>query len=264
MPEKIITVDNLLQELELVICDTSMVFRSNDWGWYQDSVYSKRSFSGMNPDSMAKEIGNLKYFLSLLESPNIATVPGVSAEIRRERNMVTDTIRFLNQLEDLVSNKFRKKLGKQGFRKRETGRELLEEIRDLIHQCYLQSRRISFLPKDKLKYEMLEKKVIEIAAKTGSKIDFSQDYLKRIKPKNVEDFHTDEQLVAAAIYSFAYDDKDVGILTRDSDIRRIMRKTVSCGNLSDVLRFSENGSRRLRIYGFSFQEELRCDFDSLN
>jgi len=263
MAEEISTIEDLLQKLELVVCDTSMMSGGEDSSWFQEKVYLERSFSGIELDSMLRKIENFNYFLFLLGNPNVITVPGVSSELRMLRDLVSDKIRYLGGMESMIAQKVRRKSNGHGFRKREIGRAHMEEIRDLLHQCYLQARRITFSPEDKEKYSLLEGEVIEIAKRTNSKIDLRPNYLKRFKPKIVEDLHTDEQLVAAAIYSFRYDNKDVGILTRDSDIRRIMRKSVSSGELDNVLRLSETNHRRLRVFGFSFQGELRCEFDSL-
>jgi hypothetical protein len=130
----------------------------------------------------------------------------------------------------------------------------------------MHTRRISFLPRYKWEYDVLEKIVMRVTENTGAKIDLHEVYNTRAKPRNIEDFHTDEQAVAASLYLSLAENKEVGILARDSDIRRILANTLSYLFYSEKNQFNDFLSQirgnKIEVYFVSSFQQAKLVFDT--
>ena len=84
----------------------------------------------------------------------------------------------------------------------------------------------AFSPRNRQIYKFLERIVMAVTEVTDAKIDYGNLYFLQKQKSIKRDFHTDEQLVTSAIYLSCTECKHGGILTRDSDIKRILRNTV--------------------------------------
>lgn len=242
---------------DLFVYDSS--FRTTPGSWYRQGVYDSRFFSDVNTDLVKTEIIGLRDTLSFLQSQNLFTVPGVVTEIAKERDVVSTSIRFMNQTEKEVRERLGGRTHGNSFNRSKESKLLLEEIRDLLHQCYIDARRRILPIDDRPKYDELEQRVIRITERTGSRINFYPHEF-RAKPKMQKDLHTDEQLVAAGFYALLHYSRNVTILSRDSDLVRITENLLHNGNGNippSLLR-----KRRLRIYNISSEKGLVCGYDS--
>ena len=247
-----LTFEDILKQEEYIIWD-SAVISSPDTNWYHKMVYDSVSFLGINLETLGKEAEFLKYFLPFLENPNVFTVLGVALEIDRTRKIVADKIKFLKERERF--------LGKREFEgKGEAQKELLEGIRDLFYEYYKELRKSLFIPQQKQIYHTLEEITIKVTEQTNSKIDYSRYYEKRVKPKRDPGFHADEQTVAAALYLSSIEGKKGGILTRDSDIERILKNTLNCRFLSGISDLITNN--RIKIYYPTGVGKAHCRFNT--
>ncbi len=229
MKEELLTFDEILRQESYVICDSSLTSISSP-DWYQGCVYDARFFSEIDRDILGAEIIDSKSFLEVLRNPIVFTTKGILYELKNARDMIGDKLKFLKKQENLIGRKARKR-----FHKGDNQKILLQQILDTFYESSRQSGMSVFFPEQEFQYNALERIVFEVAKHTDSKINLDEFYPKtRAKLKKVQDFHTDEEMVASALYLSAVDSRGGCILTRDSDIRRILMNTLAYMSLSDV------------------------------
>lgn len=255
---EILTFEDVLSRESYVICDSALTSVVN-LEWYWDGVYRARNFAGINSEYVKKEREYLESFLDLLTNPKVLVSEGVSLELQRARNMIGDKIKYLREM-----GKLEKK--KRKYHRGETQTELLSEVHALFHESFKEARRTSFSPGQKSEYGVLEKIVLSVTKHTNAKIDLDEFYEHRAKPKNTEDFHTDEQIVAVALYLSVIENGEGCILTKDSDIKRILKNTLSYLALSNAKDsnefFSLTKTNGIRIYFVSDFKRAESVFDS--
>ena len=215
---KSFTFEDILKDGDYTICDSSIT-SPLEIDWYWGGVYHARNFSQINLEYVATETHYLESFLELLSNPKVYVAPSVPSEIRTAREIVADKMRYL------------KKEEKKEIKKRKRGKgnnvNTLQEVHDLFHECFNATKRVSFSPKRKKDYDILERIVMNVTEKTGAKIDLDYFYEQRAKPKRVGDSHADEQGVAIALYLSIFENKTGSILTGESDMERILENTIS-------------------------------------
>ena len=200
----------ILDAEDYVICDSSIR------NALIKEIYPVKTFSNLDVDILHKSIESSSIFLSLLEDPNSLTTRGVIEEIETARDIIANQLRYLVQ----NSSNGKKKYGERD--KHKSG--MLRQVQELHHQSYKVAKKSLFIPGNRQIYGFLERVVIAVAEMTEAKIDYSYLYGEQKAPK--KDNHTDEQLVSAALYLSAVDRKSGAILTKDSDIKRIVRHTL--------------------------------------
>ena len=252
----ILSFEELLEREKYILCDSSVGYHS-DFNWYYEEVYGTGSFSRINEAVLRRVVVYLEDFLLFLSNPNVYTVSWVSCEFENARNMVEKKMHFLH-----AGYGFRRKY-KRPFQI-PIQKELLEEIQTKFHEMYLQSRRSLLRPEKKKLYGSLENIVLGVTSNTNSKIDF--DFLYgEYTGKEKEDFHTDEQLVATALY-LSLAGKESCIFTRDSDIRRILINTLrylshpEAHNLGDMMEAVREN--RVIIYYNAAPEQAEISLDT--
>ena len=211
---KIFTSDEILQRSDYVLLDTCV--STSDGDWYSGTFLGLNKKSEFSLGSIEKEIESARRFADFLENPNVLVTPGVSQEI----------LSFVDRLKkniDLVKIKagFRR-----GWLKRED-LEKLSEFYELQETRYYKCKESEFFPREKTEYDFLEKIVLGVTEETHAKIDYGKVYHPDRRTEKRVDFHTDEQLVASALYLSVAEDKSCAIITRDTDIKRILFNTLS-------------------------------------
>lgn len=260
-PEKteLLTFEDILEREGYAICDASIISPSN-LNWYWEGVYRARNFSGINSEYVEGEAEYLKYFIEFLQNQNVFVARGVSLQIQRARYMVADKIKYLKMRE--------KKDRDWKHQNGENKINLLQEVHDLFHSSFRETKRVSFLPKQRQKYNDLERIVMSVTEQTRAKVDLDEVYEQRAKPKRVQDFHADEQTVAAALYLSIIENRKGCILTRNLNIERILTNTLSyffySGNSQFNNFFSITRENEIRIYFVSDFQQVSFIFDSSN
>lgn len=214
---QIFSLEEIINRAEYLLCDTSVVFQLS---LSSKRIYQTKSFSDFSADSIEKEIEMTNIFLEFLGNPKVLVTSRVSEEVRSIRDGLGNKIHFLRADYNLGRN------GKKLREDKPVEQVKLEEIHELYHELYQTLRKSIFSPAQRQVYSFLEKIVLSVTKNTDAKIDYSFFYRKDDKPRKREYLHTDEQLVAAALYLSAFEKKHGGILTRDSDIKRILRNTL--------------------------------------
>ena len=216
-PGQIFSFEKIIDKEGYLICDTSAV---SQLALSSKNVYQTKSFSDFSLDSIEGEIEKISIFLEFMENPKILLTSKVSEEIRRIRDRLGTKIHFLRENYNLRRN------GRKPCDEKPIEQIKLEEIHELYNELHRASRRSVFFPGQRQIYSFLEKIVLSVTRNTDAKIDYGFFYRKDDKPRKREDPHTDEQLVATALYLSAFERRRGGILTRDSDIKRILRNTL--------------------------------------
>ncbi len=211
----LLSFDDILEREDYVICDSGIA----DSGI--EDLYPLNHFLEIPTPLLKRQLGGVELFLQLLEDPGVITVPGVSREIKIARELLGSKLRYLLADTRRLSNGNRKRL----MYKCRNKIKRLKRIQELHHILYQTLKRKAFAPREKPVYNFLESVVLSVAKNSDAKIDFGNSYGHE-SPRPVEDFHTDEQLVAMAIYLSCVEGKSGGILTGDSDIKRILRNTI--------------------------------------
>jgi len=268
MERQALSFEEILEKEELILADASISTQDEKgFDWYFNEVYPADHFSEISEGVLRYVRDDLNFFVSFLENSHVYTSKGVALEVKNARKMVNEKIEYLEEKEPKDS--FSMELSDHGsFRKRlrrkknhnpnnggNTQRELLREIRELFHESYCQSRR-SILPVQRNLYHPLENLVLEVTKHTKAKRDFGYRYGKPGPKSDKEDFHTDEQLVSLAIYSSVQGEESC-IVTRDSDLRRILFNTIRYlldPNASDfqIDVLEDIGTNGIRIYNTLF------------
>ena len=214
---QIFSFERIIDKEGYLICDTSAV---SQLALSSKKVYQTKSFSDFSLDLIEKEIEKISIFLEFMENPKILFTSKVSEEIRSIRDNLGNKIHFLRENYNLRRN------GRKSCDEKPIEQIKLEEIHELYNELHRASRRSVFFPGQRQIYSFLEKIVLSVTRNTDAKIDYGFFYRKDDKPRKREDLHADEQLVAAALYLSAFERRNGGILTRDSDIKRILRNTL--------------------------------------
>lgn len=221
----VFTFNEILESNDYVLCDTSITgIEKGDWYW--DSIYPVHRFSELDIGEIENKIRSIKSFNDFLMHLKVFVTGGVSRETFTIISLLADKIKFLSWRKGLTKRdgKLRREIEEES-----TEESVLKEIYNSFFESYVLTKRFRFeFPHgNNGAYNFLEKIVLNVAEHTHAKIDYEEVYHPNRRPKKVEDFHTDEQLVATALYLSVVEEKSCGILTRDSDIRRILYHTLS-------------------------------------
>ncbi|GIU68194.1 MAG: hypothetical protein KatS3mg001_044 [Candidatus Pacearchaeota archaeon] len=210
--------EDIINENDLIIFDTSS-FISGFLQDYEQRLFFVNSFHELNKNLMIEGINFLEFYLGFLQNQKTITVREVYEEMLKTREILSEKIRYLRKRDHKRKVKYHKKSEREIF---------FEEILELLNECCKEAKRSIVSLKQNEDYASLEKRVIEISELTHSKVSYAEFYpVKRIKPKKEkEELYTDEKIVALALYYCLFKRKNVGILTRDSDIKRITSNTL--------------------------------------
>lgn len=248
------TIHEILNTEEYVICDSSVMESMID------EISSAKNFSEIPDNVLSMQLKYAEMFIELLDNSNLLTTAGVSSELKNSRDIIGQNLHYLSSRLKSENGKD-KKYNHNGSNKK----EMLEAIQELHHLAYESSKKKAFSPKNRQIYNFLERIVMAVAEVTDAKIDYGYQYSFQHKPMK-HDFHTDEQLVASAVYLSCAEGNHGGILTRDSDIKRILRNTVfyidhssSAGYREIVSMIAKNPIKVYRMEGF---KDARLNADS--
>lgn len=138
------------------------------------------------------------------------------------------------------------------------GREEMHGVCSLYRKQLLGTAELSlYSPSDQEIFELLEHKVIEIG---------KENSVKRYSPKRngKADLHTDEQLVATALYHSLIEKSSSAIVSKDSDIQRLLVQTQICFNEhSDFWRISRAlKDNPVRVYFVIGKGKVECNVDT--
>ncbi len=211
------SLQNIIETEGFILLDTGGVNRDT-CSWYKDLVFGAKTFCQLDQDELEKVKISSHQFYDCIEMPNTHFVSGVVEELRYFREVIRRKLRDMNQT------------GKEMIKHKEINpnnngyyptKELLEGIAMKYCEIHRKARRKILKPEDKALYDYIEREVIDIATKCWSKRDYSIRYENR-SIKLTQDNHTDEQIVATAIYYSIHDNQGSAILTVDSDLARIL------------------------------------------
>lgn len=253
---KIFTFDEILGRESLIFIDTSIETTRSNNSWHYEAIYAKKKFSNIDTNVLERVAKSLGVFLEFLYQPRVYTVSGVCKEVNRVREMIEKDISIFRE----------RKRPSLVIRNKGKGEESLWKIFDLYNTICLESERSLFVPAEETAYKTLERLVFAVTEATGAKIKYDPNHGSNSGKKDLEDFHADEQLVANALYISYIENKSSCIVTRDSDIKRILENTLHYlarsyqGRLSGLVAVAR--MNRVRDYYMEGLEEASCSFDT--
>jgi len=209
---RVLTFDDILQSSGYVLLDTG-VTRSKKGNWLTKNFSDLKQRTDISLSGVEEETRSVEYFIQLLGNSNVFVTPRVSQEI----------FGFVDILKNLivVLSRFKKIRPKNWIKEADFDR--LKEFYDLYETCYYKSRNSEFSPHQLQRHGFLERIVLSVSEETNAKIEYGEER----RSKRREDLHTDEQLVASALYLSFVEGKSGAIITIDSDIKRILFNTLS-------------------------------------
>lgn len=225
---EVYTFDEILEREDNVICDLSITSAEGP-SWFEESIYPVNRFSELDPVPTLNQIELTKVFLDVLGHPNTVVSEGIPLKILAAVNLISDKIGYLSGREAYRRKTSNKRVPKvpRGVDEERVEKSVLKEACNVFYDSYVQARRVRFSPRQKRAYGFLEEVVLSVTEHTQAKIDFGMRYKSGGETNGFNDSHTDEQLVTIAMYLSAFENKHSGILTRDSDIGRILVNTLS-------------------------------------
>ena len=205
--------------LEHKLIITDQAFRREDIpDWYGTHVYPMDDFSQLNEEILLKATAEYQRFLDWMINENVRTTPTLVREIERFYAKLEEKKKFLLGEETKLRNGVRvkghlkksdrhKRVSKDRVKSKRTLKINLIDT-DLVKKylenvCFLnyrlgQEAEKSLMGVDEGVVANLQEIVRVIAEQTRAKIDFSGRY--NSIPSRNEDLHTDEEIVATAIY----------------------------------------------------------------
>jgi len=215
--------EEIVNNESLILIDSGLSTGKPGEAWYRIGVYEAKKYSELDADILHKWIAELRDLSNLLLRPNIRTVEKVVDEFVYTRELLREKLIKLNGRQMTIKKLHRDKYRiQQGCEETEFKKGLLEELCFLYHEVQRVAKRTVLDHFDQNKFNLLERAVISIAEVSWAKRDFSYPYKNSFRKKE-GDSHTDEQLVAAALYLSILDGTESCILTKDSHIKRILK-----------------------------------------
>ena len=190
---------------------------------YAESIFPANNFLQLDDAVLEYMSRHIAESVSLFSMPKMHVPVKVYAEIKIFQDIICDKMAALNQLDKKSQERYHKSPNKKYDALRQKRKEKLCDLCfDYVNLCKVVKDSV-FRPENPVVFSELERLVVDVAERCGSKIDFSHRYSS---PKSKrDDSHADEQLVAAALYRTLCDGQSTAILTPDSDIRRILIHT---------------------------------------
>ena len=190
-----------------LLVDTNMISRIKGNGWYNDYIRGKECFYDIDGTILEERIKFVSEFRDLLNRSNIQMVSECRREKKRVISLLQNQLKYLDQRNHYSSSEpENKRLMKQ----------LIFEFKQL-DEC---ARQNEYNPADARRLKYFFELTKTISRNSNAKKDFSERYHNN--NKNRTDTHADEKMVAVGLYSSIIENKRMGILTRDSDLYRLL------------------------------------------
>jgi len=219
MLEKNFSFADILNQGLLILTDGGAEVEDSS-SWYKFKVYDSHTYSQIDCHSAHNKAEFLEEFKNWWSEPSVFTSEKVPEEIKRVLDCVRGKLKYLNEKERSKPKKHKKKNLKLYHENIENARKLLGNVANLYNQIHQKAKKSVFKPNDLTKFICLENIVLTISKNSKAKQNFGYRY--NDFDSKAKDLHADEELVALALYSSIVDKEGVCIVTRDSDIYRLL------------------------------------------
>jgi hypothetical protein len=223
LEQKLKRIEDIVQDEPLVLLDGSIIPDGKGMAnWYYSSIYGCYCFSKLNFGLVETILENLDSIISIFSMPNTHTVSPVADEIKRIKHIVYDKLRWLRKQEEIYVASMasrRRQIGSRKYSQMQRGRSLME---NLCFGCCTLSRKAakSVLKINDSRYD----DIVDFMLDLSERSDVKRRYGWEDTSGEHEDLHGDEYLAAASLYLSLVEGKRNAIITRDSDIRRLLLK----------------------------------------
>jgi len=191
--------------------------------WYDGYLYYIHSFTKIDADVLFPVLTKVEQYQDLLSIHSIHSVPKAAQEVQRMRTILTDKLKFLNRTANTRDARKQHHTNLDASELRQIAKDLLENICWNYREAERLTRRKQLSPSGDA-FKTLDTLISSITTELCSKKNYA---LRHGDSPYVhgEDLHTDEQLVATAIFYSIFRNQSCYILTADSDIARIVQNT---------------------------------------
>jgi hypothetical protein len=259
-----ISLDDILKQNPIVLADNSI----NDLqgaDWYR-RAYDHQTYAQLCDADLEEVIESLTFSHSLWSHPRIHSTEKVVDEVKAFRDLLTDKQDFLLRAEQ------RQGKPKRGIKRYEQNidahaRRNQELFSKIVH---LQQRVVNQAVKSQIHtinwpiVNELEAYITRLGEALGAKKDYSVKY--GVEWTKRPDKRTDEQLVAIALYLSIFDQMPTGILTRDSDLKRLTAFSAYYLSHADTpnAKIIERALQRnpVRVYFLEAEDRAVLDMDT--
>jgi len=210
-----VSLDQILGSNDVVLADACLRFEKDDG--VAKEIYDPRYFDQVDLEVVERGIEYLETYQDFLETPNVYTVRGVSEEYNELIRIIGDSKDFFNKNDELFlasCARSRRKNVHGGSKKVDRVKQKIQDLYSHSSNLYRASQKREIRKKlgfDKQRHRLLTEMIRKISLISGIKETDSSD--------------TDEQIIAAGFYLSAFSDEDIAILTRDSHLEKIARKS---------------------------------------
>jgi hypothetical protein len=217
-----LTVEKIIKNENKVLIDGCMDVVENT-GWYRE-IYGVKKSVQLDADYLRGVRKELVRFNDLFYEENVFTTQKVVKELKTIKELVATKLSNINQTDKRVPKKVRRNYTKESRNEHDKARHVLGDISYQYMQIHKNTRHSILHSNKQTIYAPLENLILSIGKLTTAKRDYSHRY--NIKPSSTADNHADEELVTTALYQSLIEQESVSIITMDSDISRLMVKTV--------------------------------------
>lgn len=219
----VVPLEDILSSEDFIILGNCV--GESDSDWYHELVYPTSFFSELDFERLSAVRTSLANHLPVISHPNVYVCPLVREEMRTIKEIVGDKLRALNQNEEHKPKSRRKKAYKRHNKGSQENQEVFEDIQQLYFDQHKAASKSLFSSRDRETFEALEKIVRNVTQNTRVKGRLHAKYGTDFESRQGKDSHTEEQLVAVALYRCLIDASPSCIFTNDSDIFRVLLAT---------------------------------------
>jgi len=257
---KIVPLTPVLESGEILFLDSG--FFSRGHSFFQNLLYGKERFHQLDSHGLQLLNAVLSKSVRYLSFPHTFSTPKVVQEMERTVDMLANKWFYLIRQENRNQTQRWKPHGPQEGRSR-YGKDLLSRACAYYREIAQRTRTSLFPVQDAETFETLERAIIQIGEKSKAKINYATGEEKARQSKRV-DLHTDEQLVAAAMYISLIEQAPCSIVSADSDIQRLVVQTqIYFGEHPDLGRVSRALiDHPVSVYFVSGEHTAECKVDT--
>ncbi|MEA3430220.1 MAG: hypothetical protein U9R08_03025 [Nanoarchaeota archaeon] len=213
------TFEEILKE-QYILTDQEVRSNPGNDGWYHNVLFDSQHYSNIDAEKLEDVLASIIKNVVWISQSNVYVVEGVINEISHFAGCIQNSLHYLNSKERWIQKKNSKK-EKRNYSDPEQKR-LLEDITFKYKEFLRIAQKSSFKPEDPDAYLEFKNKIKIISSLTDSKIDYSRGDRPK---KKIAETDSDEQIVAAALFMSIFEQKPCAIVTKDSDLRRILENS---------------------------------------
>ena len=217
-----VSFEQILNQEDFILIDTnvlSCIFSDS----YRDKIYPAKKFLDLDERLLENVNEGTKLVGLWVREPKIHTTTKVSEEFEQFVDILNHKLKMLNWYEKSKRSNLKRDYY-HGDMSPVRQQELMEEICWRYQTILKILKKSIYRPEENRVFKVLERMILELSEYSGVKNDLRDERI--MIPKKYEDLHADEQLIAVSVYLSTIKNTSSAIITADSDIEKILKKTM--------------------------------------